>query len=230
VDENIRIVSTKTLLPNQRQFLLNANFSVVEADFIQIKHKSFEHTNTNETLIFTSQNAVLSVLQNPNIEALKQKTIFCVGLKTKVLLEENGFKVEAYTGYAADLAEIISLVYSDSSYTFFCGNLRRDLLPEKLTEAGIIIKEIEVYQTTLTPQKINSKPNGILFFSPSGVESFCKDNKITNEMCFCIGNTTAEELQNKTENIIIANQPSVENVIIQCLNYYKNTLEVLKTC
>lgn len=219
--QNTRILSTKVLLPNQKQFLLNANFSVVEADFIQVQYKSFELNNTNETLIFTSQNAVLSVLKNPKIETLKQKTFFCVGLKTKALLEENGFKVEAYTGYAADLAEIISLVYSDLSYTFFSGNLRRDVLPEMLKENGILFNEIEVYETILTPQKINSKFDGILFYSPSGVESYTKDNKITDEMCFCIGNTTAKALESITQNIIIANQPSVENVIIQCINNYK---------
>lgn len=220
--QNTRILSTKILLPNQKQFLLNADFLVIEADFIQIQYKSFELNHTNETLIFTSQNAVLSVFQHPTIEDLKQKTVFCVGLKTKALLEENGFKVEAYTGYAADLAEIISLVYSDSSYTFFSGNLRRDVLPEMLKENGVIFNEIEVYETIITPQKINTKPDGILFYSPSGVESYLKENKITDEMCFCIGNTTANALQTITENIIIANQPSVENVIIQCINYYKS--------
>jgi len=224
VAQNTRILSTKVLLPNQKQFLLNANFSVVEADFIQVQYKSFELNNTNETLIFTSQNAVLSVLQNPKIETLKQKIVFCVGLKTKALLEENGFKVEAYTGYAADLAEIISLVYSDLSYTFFSGNLRRDVLPEMLKENGILFNEIEVYETILTPQKINSKFDGILFYSPSGVESYTKDNKITDEMCFCIGNTTAKALESITENIIIANQPSVENVIIQCINNFSHKL------
>lgn len=217
-----QILSTKKLQVNQKQFLLNAGFSVIEADFIQIKNQPFELNNTNETLIFTSQNAVHAILENDNVSKLKNKSVFCVGLKTKALLEENGFKVEAYTGYAADLAEIISLVYSDLSYTFFSGNLRRDTLPELLTENGITFNEIEVYQTSLTPHKINSKPDGILFYSPSAVESYLKDNKIDNEICFCIGNTTAEALENKNiKNIIIANQPSVENVIIQCINYYK---------
>jgi len=216
-----RILSTKKLQINQKQFLLNAGFSVIEADFIKIKNQPFELKNTNETLIFTSQNAVHAILEHKEVEKLKNKPVFCVGLKTKTLLEENGFKVEAYTGYAADLAEIISLVYSDSSYTFFSGNLRRDTLPELLKENGITFNEIEVYQTHLTPQKINSKPNGILFYSPSGVESYCKDNKITNEVCFCIGDTTAEAIEKYSQNIVIANQPSVENVIIQCINYYK---------
>lgn len=220
--ENIRILSTKTLLPNQKQFLLNANLSVVEADFIETKLISIsKQLVINEALIFTSQNAVNAVLGFENVEDLKDKKVFCVGIKTKALLEENGFKVEAYTGYAEDLAEIISLVYTNSSYTFFSGNLRRDVLPEKLKEAGIDFNEIEVYETILTPQKINSKPNGILFYSPSGVESYTKENKIADEICFCIGNTTANALEQHTKNIIVANQPSVENVIIQCINYYK---------
>lgn len=217
------ILSTKKLPVNQKQFLLNAGFSVIEADFIQIKNLPFELNNTNETLIFTSQNAVHAILENDAVEKLKSKSVFCVGLKTKALLEENGFKVEAYTGYAADLAEIIALVYSDTTYTFFSGNLRRDTLPELLTENGITFNEIEVYQTSLTPHKINSKPDGIMFFSPSAVESYLKENKIKDETCICIGTTTAEALEtHNIKNIVIANQPTIENTIIQCINYYNS--------
>lgn len=219
--QDIRIVSTKVLPANQKQFLLNAGFGLVEADFIATEHLSFDIKNLHDTLIVTSQNAVQSMLQHPNLAHLQTKKVFCVGLKTKALLEENGFKVEAYTGYAADLAEIISLVYADQSYTFLSGNLRRETLPEMLRENGVTFNEIEVYQTHLTPQKIQGKSQGILFFSPSGVESYTQQNKITDECCFCIGHTTAEALQQHTENSIIANQPSVENVIIQCINYYK---------
>lgn len=219
--ENIRILSTKTLLPNQKQFLLNADFSVVEADFISVRSlRETKEFQINDALIFTSQNAVSAVLEFENVEELKSKKVFCVGLKTKALLEANGFQVEAFKSYADELAEMISLNYSDLSFTFFSGNLRRDILPEKLKEAGILFNEIKVYETILTPQKINSKLDGILFYSPSGVESYTKENKITDEMCFCIGNTTAKALETITKNIIIANQPSVENVIIQCINYF----------
>lgn len=222
MSDSVRILSTKKLLPNQKQFLLNAGFSVVEADFITTKTSDFELKNVNDILIFTSQNGVQSILQHPKCEELKSKKVFCVGLKTKALLEENGFKVEAYTGYAADLAEIITLVYPNESYTFFSGNLRRDTLPEALTEAGITFNEIEVYQTLLTPEKIDSKVDGILFYSPSGVESYLKKNKVSKEIAFCIGETTAEAAnQFGIKNIIIANQPTVENTIIQCINEFK---------
>jgi uroporphyrinogen-III synthase len=218
----IRILSTKKLLSNQKQYLLNADFNVIEADFIQTDNKDFELKNINDNLIFTSQNSVLSILENPNLELLKSKNVFCVGLKTKALLEENGFNVMAYTGYAQDLAEIIALVYGSESYTFFSGNLRKDTLPDALKQAHIKFNEIAVYETILTPQKISSKVDGILFFSPSAVESYLRENKIKDETCICIGTTTAEALErNKIKNIVIANQPTVENTIIQCINEFK---------
>ena len=223
--EPIRILSTKKLLSNQKQFLLNANISVVEADFILINQTKFDIETVNENLIFTSQNAVLSLLENvisnEKLNLLKEKNVFCVGMKTKQLLEENGFNVIAYTGYAADLAEIITLIYGREKFTFFSGNLRRDTLPDALSNADVVYNEIMVYETSLTPQKISTPLDGILFFSPSAVESYLKNNKIKKEMCFCIGTTTAEAVAKVTENIVIANQPSVENTIIQCINEYK---------
>ena len=221
----IRILSTKKLLVNQKQFLLNANISLVEADFISINQKKVNIETINENLIFTSQNAVLSLIENlkgtETIELLKKKNVFCVGMKTKVLLKENGFNVIAYTGYAADLAEIITLIYGKEKFTFFSGNLRRDTLPEALSNANVSYNEIQVYDTVLTPQKITGTFDGILFYSPSGIESYLKNNKISKQTCFCIGSTTAEALENITDNVIIANQPTVENVIIQCINFYK---------
>lgn len=221
----IRILSTKKLLVNQKQFLLNAAISLVEADFISIKQKNVAIESVHDNLIFTSQNSVVSLIENLNssdkLALLKQKNVFCVGMKTKGLLEENGFNVIVYTGYAADLAEIITLIYSKEKFTFFSGNLRRDTLPEALSTAKVVFNEIEVYETKLTPQKVSGNFDGILFYSPSGIESYLKDNKITSETCFCIGTTTAQALENVTDNVIIANQPSVENVIIQCINFYK---------
>jgi len=221
--KQINILSTKKLLPNQKQDLLDANISLIEEDFIETKIKNFELSKVNDNLIFTSQNAVQSVLQHPNCNELKSKNVFSVGMKTKDLLTENGFNVIAYTGYAADLAEIISLIYGKESYTFFSGNLRRDILPNTLKENGITFNEIEVYETNITSKKVTNKLDGILFFSPSAVESYLKLNTIKEEMCFCIGETTAEALETKkVKNIIIADKPTVENVIDEIIEYYNN--------
>ncbi len=217
----IQILSTKTLLNNQKQALVNANFNVIEVDFIHTKSQAFKLNEINDNLIFTSQNAVQSFLLDPKSEDLKTKNVFCVGLKTKILLSESGFNVIAYTGYAADLAEIITLIYANESYTFFSGNLRRETLPEALKEGKVKFNEIQVYETTLTPQKIKTSVDAIMFFSPSAIESYLKENKIKNETCFCIGTTTSSALEGITKNIVIADQPTIEDVIEEVIAEYK---------
>lgn len=217
----INILSTKILLSHQKQALLNANFNVIEASFIKIENSDFDLKGINDNLIFTSQNAAQSILLHPKSEELKSKNVFCVGIKTKALLEENGFNVDVYVDYASDLAEIITLIYSNESFTFFSGNLRKETLPKALKAAKVNFNEIQVYETTLTPQKIKTAVDGILFFSPSAIESYLAVNKIKNEICFCIGETTAEALDKTTRNIIVADQPTVDNVIEDVIEEYK---------
>ncbi|MEC5165277.1 uroporphyrinogen-III synthase [Flavobacterium sp. PL11] len=217
----IQILSTKTLSKEQKQLLVNANCNVIEVDFIQTKSQPFQLNEINNNLIFTSQNAVQSFLLDPKSQDLKSKNVFCVGLKTKIMLSESGFNVIAYTGYAEDLAEIITLIYASESYTFFSGNLRRETLPKALKEAKIKFNEIQVYETTLTPEKIKTAVDAILFFSPSGIESYLKENKIKNETCFCIGTTTSSALNGITKNVIVATQPTIEDVIEEVIAEYK---------
>ena len=223
MEKAIRILSTKKLQPNQKQFLLNADFRLIEADFIQIEFQPFQLNSSFDYLIFTSQNAVLSVLKNENSVILKDKICFCVGIKTKQLLEENGFKVENSFDYADDLVDYLLKNHSDKKFTFFSGNLRRDTIPTAFQKSNIIFEEVEVYKTVLTPHKIDNQIDGILFFSPSAVQSYLKENPISNEICFCIGTKTAAEIEKNTKNIVIANRPTIENVIIQSINYFKES-------
>lgn len=220
----ISILSTKTLSAEQRKVLLEADLDVLEQDFIEIKNNVFELNKINNNLIFSSQNAVLSLMEQNGWEVLISKPVFCVGVKTKELLELNGFKVDVYMDYASELAEIITLIYHKENYTFLTGNLRLETLPKALKSAGITFNEIEVYQTKLAPFKISreEKFDGILFFSPSAVESYLTNNKIKNEICFCIGKTTASALEtNKIKKIVIAETPTIEDVIVEVLEYYK---------
>lgn len=220
--EAIRVLSTKKLLANQKQFLLNAELSVLEADFISIKYTPFKLVNVRKHLLFTSQNAFKSFLLNENASSHKDKAIFCVGSKTKEAIEKAGYSVLRYADYAEQLADIIIKDYLGESFTFFSGSMRRDTLPEALANAKIDFNEVEVYTTVLSPHAIKSRIDAILFFSPSGVESYLEHNSLKKEVCFCIGTTTAEALKGITENIVVATKPTLENVIVQCINYYKD--------
>ena len=224
MEKQTSILSTKTLSSQQRKMFIDSDIDILEEDFIQIENNNFELKNINENLIFSSQNAVLSLMEHRNWEQLKNKNVFCVGIKSKELLEQNGFKVDVYMDYASELSEIITLIYNKETFTFFSGNLRKETLPKALKDAQIKFNEIEVYQTKLVSFKISSaeKFDGILFFSPSGVESYLKDNKIKSETCFCIGETTANALEKITKNIIISQIPTIEDVIVEVLEHYKN--------
>lgn len=217
-----KILATKTLLLTQKQLLIAADFEVEETDFISIKNQDFDFESKScDALIFCSQNAVYSALMHPKCSEMKTKSVFCVGLKTKNLLTENGFNVMAYTGYADDLCQIMTLVYPNFRYTFLSGNLRKDTIPDGLKNAGIAVAEIQIYETLLAPKKLKTTFDAILFFSPSAVKSYLKNNKITKELCFCIGNTTALEVEKHSKNAIVAAYPTIESVIEACLEEFR---------
>ncbi|MBC9794621.1 uroporphyrinogen-III synthase [Sinomicrobium weinanense] len=221
MQDTLRILSTKKLLPCQKDLLLHAGFQMVEADFIKVEYRDVDLSQVRDHLIFTSRNAVKSVLQHKGCGALKQKNCFCVGKKTRALLEQNGFNVITYTDYAAALAAEILQKYAHLSFTFFSGNLRRGDLPDTLTRHNIDFNEIESYTTRLTPHEIKTPVSGILFFSPSGIRSYLEKNTINDEVCFCIGTTTAGALEKITKNIVIANTPDVESTIASTAKYFK---------
>lgn len=220
-----RILSTKILKPSQKQFLLNAGFSVVEADFIRVTALPFELNEIADNLIITSQNAVHALSAHPDVQEVRRKPVFCIGPKTADLLDEIGFTVQETADNGADLAKIILQNYPSESFTFFSGSLRRDEMPAALLGANVALNEITLYKTESTPHKVGQF-EGVLFFSPSAVQSFLSVNNMGSEVCFCIGQTTSKALENITGNIVVANQPTVENTIIQTINYFGRTSKI----
>lgn len=87
---------------------------------------------------------------------------------------------------------------------FFCGNMRRDELPDKLRQHGVQVEEITVYTTEETPYLVEKQYDGILFYSPSAVRSFFSLNKLpVTTFCYAIGETTAAEIRKYCTNEIV---------------------------
>jgi len=219
----VSILSTKKLSSPQKNLFLNAGIGLVEYDAIKIDFIDFEtKINSEDNLIFTSKNGVKAFLNKyKSSELPKPLHIFCVGTKTKELLESSTFVVQEFADYSKDLSEIIVEKYSESAFKFFCGVSRRDELPSVLKENNIPLEEIEVYTTSINKKKFDQDFDGIMFFSPSGVESYLNLNKLNAETCFCIGKTTASAIKNKNIPIVLATTPSIENVIVQVVKHYK---------
>jgi uroporphyrinogen-III synthase len=215
-----RILSTKKLSKALKKKFSDAGIELVEKNFIQTKSVSFETPQLNNYLIFTSKQAVKSVLKS-GLQTILLKPCLCVGSKTKRFLEKKGFTVIESADYAEDLIQVIDSKYKENSFTFFCGNIRKNTIPYYFLQNKIAYNEIVVYETKLKPHQIKEPFDGVLFYSPSGVNSFLENNTLENKTCFCIGTTTAKALDNRTKNIIIASQPTVENVITGVIKFYK---------
>ncbi len=215
------ILSTRKLAASNKAIAAKSQLQWLEEDFITTQTKAFSIDKVNDYVLFTSQNAVKSVLENENIALIKQKPALCVGLKTKELLTSLGWEVKVWAHYASELSLIIAAEYSQVSFSFFCGNIRREVLPTFFRTNGILFDEYEVYHTVAQSQRIEQKVEGICFYSPSGIESYLQQNTITNEVCFCIGHTTAAALDGITQNIVLAQQPTIESTIETCIAYYK---------
>ncbi|GAA4309634.1 uroporphyrinogen-III synthase [Pontixanthobacter gangjinensis] len=212
------VLSTKKLKLNQKELLLNSGIGLIEYNAIKIESIEIElKQETIEYVIFTSKNAVKAVSQKrPEI-----KNCFCVGEKTTALAREIGYNVLLTANNAKDLALIISQDHKNKEFHFFSGNRRRDELPKLLEENNIKYKETRVYNTSLNLRKFDSEFDGIMFFSPSGVQSFTERNKL-NTTAFCIGETTAAEAAKHSEKIVVASKPAIENVIAKVVSELKN--------
>ncbi|MBX5438007.1 MAG: uroporphyrinogen-III synthase [Thermoflavifilum sp.] len=104
---------------------------------------------------------------------------------------------------------------------FFSGNRRLDTLPRLLTQYGIPFREIVVYETHLTPKRMERLYDGYAFFSPSAVESFFSLNELpAGKPCFAMGETTAEALRKHTRQVIVSSQPQTADLLYTIYAYF----------
>jgi len=228
---NVHILITRpvddTLIEQAKESGLDMEvISFIETEPIQTVELQQEIENAllqTATVVFTSANAVEAVAaqldgQDPDWE------IFCIGKKTKELVEEyfGQHHIAGYASNAGDLAQVIIDSTNADEIIFFCGDQRRPELPHTLKQQGIRVEEIVVYQTVGVPRKVNKNYQGILFFSPSAVDSFFELNKATDKtIFFAIGNTTAEAIRKHTTNkTVVSAQPGKNHLVEMAIEYF----------
>ena len=218
----MKLLSTKTLSFDIKDHLTKIGSSVEEHPLIEIHPLYLTNPKIQSMLIFTSQNSVRLVNKN---NALKNKIIgkksFCVGEKTRELLEQTGFKVIEMKENANDLANFLVEKYNKNSFSFFCGRKRRSEIELLFKKNNITIEIHELYDTLFINKKFKSPFDGIIFFSPSAVLSFFENNKWPKDSHgFCIGKSTAETLKKYTINYSEAKHPNEEQLLLTIINYF----------
>ncbi|MEJ2112174.1 MAG: uroporphyrinogen-III synthase [Flavobacteriaceae bacterium] len=214
IGKKANIYSTKKLTEAQK-FLFNKDLVVESNDAIKISLNRIPITllkSPIKNVIITSKNAVEAILNNCPAEDLKFKNIYCVGRRTKCMIEDKIGQVKHSAKNAKALAEYLVEFVEGTEVTYFCSNLRLDDLPKILSENNITVNEVEAYQTKYDSIKIDSNIESVLFYSPSTVQGFLKKNK-AGSIAFCIGETTAKEASKHFKEVYTAKIPTVESVI-----------------
>lgn len=225
-NKKIQILSTKKLSSAHIQLTQAQGIFITDIDFLTIQtHVSaatkiiLENVEDDAVVFFTSQYAVKATapfLQNKKLQ------VYCINgatLQTVNAALPNA-SIIASAPYAADLIKLVTLHHT-KKYYFFCGNKSLNTIPDFLKKNKITLKKIEVYINTAMPQKIEKNFDGVMFYSPSGVESFLSINTVPH-LSICIGTTTANAIsKSKDTKILVSNVPRIENMIELIKNYYK---------
>lgn len=186
-----KVLSTKKLEPSLIEQARENDIEIVEQEFIAIqpivsKEKQDEilHwlTNRNIDVVFTSANAVEAVKNYLNKKS--SRNFFCISGKTRSALLKyiRNEQIKATAAYGKELAQKI-IEHQAKEIVFFCGNKRKDELPDILKEAAIKVHEVIVYETIETPSLNAGDFDAVLFFSPSAVQSFFFHKYIKKRDC-----------------------------------------------
>jgi len=218
------VLSTKTLSNSALEILMAAGFEVTCYDAISITFIDFEAPEYIENAIFSSQNGVDSFFETTGTNT-KIKHCFCVGEKTAKKLEALGQNVVKIAQNATELGAFIAKNYKNETFYMICGSRRRDEIPELLKREHIDLFELKTYKTDLNQRHFEQKWDKILFFSPSGVESYFlahhKKNGASDVIeeiataAICIGPTTAATAKKYMSTVTIAPSTTVESVLAE---------------
>ncbi len=227
----IKILSTRPLDADRikaagKQGVQIEELSFIETEAIQsieVQQEIELALQESATIVFTSMNAVEAVAEYMTDEQ-PDWAIYCMGNSTQELVKKY-FGEHSIVGTGANAAELAEQIVEDAAndmVIFFCGDQRRDELPDILQNNDIEVQEIEVYHTIPVTHKISKQYHGILFFSPSAVDSFFRNNLLpATTILFAIGNTTAAAIKKYCGNTVITGkEPGKDFLLTRALDYF----------
>ena len=215
-----KIYSTKKLSEKQKELVL-AGVGVEDSDFIKIRPIRVAKKELPETIgdiVISSKNGLENLLMSFDADALDFDQIHCVGRRTKKMIEQKLGKVTTVAPSASALVEKLN-GEKGKIFTYFCGEQRLDTIPNALSKDNTV-QEVKVYKTMPSPVKIDDSFKAVLFFSPSGVQSFISENEI-RPIAICIGDTTAKEAEAYFDTVKVSKMPNVESMISTANEFLK---------
>lgn len=216
------IYSTKTLTTEQRS-LFSEKVIFKSSDFVKISLNRIKPQiirNPIENVIITSKNSVDALLHNFSAIELQFKNIYCVGRRTKRIVEKQIGKVKHTEKTEKALADYLVEFIEGTEITCFSGDLNLSNLSTIIEEHNITVNSVEAYQTKNDAVKIDENIEGVMFYNPSTIQSYLKVNDAV-KIAFCTSEATANEAKKHFEDVRIAKLPTIES-IIDLVNEYFN--------
>jgi len=208
----LRILSTKILNDDQLKSLQElGEVDMFDAVEVEIVNQDFNHEA--DIIIFSSFKGCqfgLELIGNK----LNEYAYICVGDKSYQLLTDLGCKVIANLDYSSELTNHLEDIAS-KKIVYCCSDKRRDNIPSILEEDKAAWKEVQVYKSQASTQKLSKTYDLIMWYSPMGVLNYV-DDSMKNAQHICVGKTTAKELQDILKNkeaISFPIKPSVNEMI-----------------
>lgn len=193
-------------------------------EFRQQKIDILNHT----AIIFTSRNAVdhfFKICEEMKIEMPADMKYFCISEQTANYLQKYIVirKRKIFTGHrtAMDLIEILKK-HKNEKYLFPCSDIRKNDIPDFLSESGFNFSEAIIYRTVASDLSDleNVYYDILAFFSPSGINSLLvnfPEFKQNNTRIAAFGPTTAQAVRDANLTLDIEaplpNAPSMTGAI-----------------
>lgn len=211
----MKILFTKTGIEKEVSKHLGTDFTCDFKDVIRIENiETQPFSLQNQSLIFSSANAVKAFFENGFLPNADHNKIYAVGKKTEEALIEFGFNSIKIFKNIRELSQFIVQENIKENFLHFCGNLTLDILEKALNDEHLSYQKITVYQTQLLYPEISENYDAIVFFSPSGVRSFAKFNSLYGKALFAIGQTTENEFGKYTQsNVFVSQENNLEDLL-----------------
>lgn len=177
---------------------------------------------TSQAVIFTSRHAVEAVIEK--LKGIRPGwRIYCIDGTTSSLVKKyfGQDRIKGSATDAASLARVVAEKNKEQEVLFFCGDQRRDELPEILKKENIALREMVVYKTISLDNITGEEYDAVLFFSPSAVDAFFKNNRIADHtVLFAIGETTSGQIKKYSGNeLIVGRQPDKNELTHTAIRY-----------
>ena len=225
----MRILSTKHLDSALTDRMRSHGVEIVCLDVLRIEQVEINPADIPsgkyDAIAFTSSNAVRYGFTHQELHDLAvSKPVFAISGKTNDALMRHGIISVGLAADSQSLADVILYHNNVRSILHVCGDMSLEVLGDKLKTYNIRYDKLIGYHTALLYPFIHGRFEAVMFYSPSGIDSFMKNNIPDQSATYCcIGETTTKYLRSSYSSleIITANEPAPDSMINKIIEHKK---------